>query len=91
MVLKTNPVKINLLGHGLERLGSIRPEPEVTGTFARETVTGNDGREYAVFTISDPVDGAFPSQWAGTYRIDLTRLKNAHLGVNGQYNPNIFE
>ena len=90
MNMNTNPVKIQLLGHGLECVGSIHPEPEVSGTFASETVTGNDGREYAVFTVSDPADGAFPSLWAGTYRIDLVRLKNAHTGLNEQLDPNIF-
>ena len=90
MNMNTNPVTIHLLGHGLECVGSINPEPEVTGTFASATVTGNDGREYAVFTVSDPENGTFPSLWAGTYRIDLVRLKNAHKDLNGQLDPNIF-
>lgn len=84
----TNPVKIPLLGHGLEIVGMMTPCPEVTGTFDRKPVTGKDGKEYAVFTVQD--NGETPSDWAGTYRINLQRLKNALTDVSGQLNPEIF-
>ena len=74
MKLITTPVNIPLFGHGLECVGSISNEPHVTGTFAEDPVTGNDGQDYAVFTVSDPEDKSFPSAWAGVYRINTSRL-----------------
>lgn len=71
--MKTTPVSIPLYGHGVETVGSIDHEPIVTGTFAEETVTGEDGKEYAVFTVADsyPVHSSI---WAGTFRISVDRL-----------------
>ena len=80
MTMKTNPVTMPLYGHGLETLGSIDHEPTVTGTFAADTVTGNDGKEYAVFTVGDNHPAA-PSVWAGTYRISVDRLEAAREDV----------
>lgn len=73
--MKTSTVKIPLFGHGLESQGTIAHEPEVSGAFAADTVTGNDGIEYAVFTVTDPADGSYPSEWAGSYRISVSRLQ----------------
>lgn len=75
MKLKTTPVNIPLYGHGLECVGSISNEPHVTGTFAEDPVTGNDGASYGVFTVTDPADDSFPSSWAGVYRIRIDRLQ----------------
>lgn len=98
MTFKTSAVTIPLYGHGLECDGSIAHEPQVTGTFAADPVTGNDGTVFGVFTITDPsresvdsveaandeeavviADGItgfpYPSLWAGTYRINASRLK----------------
>lgn len=83
----TTPVNIPLYGHALWCTSTMAHEPHVTGTFAEDPVTGNDGKTYAVFTVSDPAadetavtpDGEpalpFPSSWAGVYRIDVTRIK----------------
>ena len=73
MAMKTSSVTIPLYGHGLETVGSIDHEPTVTGTFAADTVTGEDGNEYAVFTVGDGYP-ATPSIWAGAYRISVDRL-----------------
>ena len=76
MTFKTTPVTIPLYGHGLETVGSIDHEPIVTGTFAADPVTGNDGTIFGVFTVPDPTNGKdYPSQWAGTYRISAGRLQ----------------
>lgn len=89
--MKTATVKIPLFGHGLETVGSIDHEPVVSGAFAAETVTGNDGIEYAVFTVSDPADGSYPSEWAGTYRIRVSRLKSALRAIpDGSGDPEIY-
>ena len=94
--MKTATVTIPLFGHGLENVGSIQHEPDVTGAFTAETVTGNDGVEYAVFTVSDPVNGSYPSSWAGQYRISVSRLKSMLRAIpDGAgdpeiYNPDIF-
>ena len=89
--MKTTTVKIPLYGHGLENVGSLDHEPEVTGAFAAETVTGNDGIEYAVFTVSDPADGSYPSEWAGTYRIKVSRLKSALRAIpDGSDDPETY-
>ena len=82
MRLKTEPVTISLHGHGLECVGNYAPEPLVTGSFAADPVTGNDGNEYALFTIADPQNGEYPSHWAGTYRISISYLK--------AYRPSVF-
>lgn len=71
--MKTTPVSIPLYGHGVETAGNIDHEPIVNGTFAADTVTGEDGNEYAIFTIADNYP-ASPSIWAGTYRISVDRL-----------------
>ena len=78
--MKTTPVTIPLYGHGVETLGSIDHEPHIKGTFAADTVTGEDGKEYALFTIADEYPDA-PSSWAGTYRISVERLAAAGLDV----------
>lgn len=83
MKLKTEPITIFLYGHGLECVGNINPEPLVKGSFEADPIIGNDGNEYAVFTIADPQNGEYPSLWAGTYRINLSRLK--------AYAPECFE
>ena len=71
--MKTSSVTIPLYGHGVETVGSIDHEPHVNGTFAADTVTGEDGKEYALFTVADEYPAA-PSIWAGTYRISVDRL-----------------
>lgn len=73
--MKTNPVSIPLYGHGVETVGNIDHEPHVKGTFAAATVTGEDGKEYALFTVADEYPAA-PSIWAGTYRISVERLRH---------------
>ena len=75
MKFKTSPVTIPLYGHGLLCVGNISPEPRVTGTFAADPVTGNNGEIFGVFTVPDPEGGEYPSGWAGTYRISATRLR----------------
>lgn len=95
--MKTTTVTIPLFGHALECVGSMKNEPRVTGSFSAETVTGNDGVEYAVFTVSDPETGSYPSEWAGTYRISVSRLKAGLRcipnGINDPvvFNPDVFE
>lgn len=77
MTFKTTSVTIPLYGHGLETVGNIDHEPMVTGTFAADPVTGNDGTVFGIFTVPDPTNGTdYPSQWAGTYRISVDRLKS---------------
>ena len=94
--MKTSAVTIPLFGHGLESVGNLAHEPRVDGSFAADTVTGNDGAEYAVFTVTDPADGHYPSEWAGTYRISVSRLKAGLRAIpDGAddpevYNPDIF-
>jgi len=78
--MRTDRVTIPLYGHGVETVGSIDHEPLVNGTFAANTVTGEDGKEYALFTIADEYPAA-PSIWAGTYRISVSRLVGAGLNV----------
>lgn len=75
MTFTTATVNIPLYGHGLEDVGNIAHEPHVVGSFAADPVTGNDGVKYGVFTITDSETGAYPSAWAGTYRINADRLK----------------
>ena len=75
MTFKTTPVTIPLYGHGLECSGNVAIEPQVSGAFAADPVTGNDGEVFGAFTVSDPEDKSFPSLWAGTYRISASRLK----------------
>ena len=82
MKFKTTPVTIPLYGHGLWCTSTLAHEPHVTGTFAEDPVTGNDGNSYGVFTIADPEDKSYPSAWAGVYRIDVSRLK--------AYVPSVF-
>lgn len=64
---------------------------KVPGTFAAETVRGNDGKDYAVFTVGDPENGSYPSSWAGTYRIDVIQLKSMLRGTDGCYHPDVFD
>lgn len=78
--MKSDPFTIPLFGHGLETLGSINNEPTVKGVFATDVITGNDGKKYALFTVADEYP-AFPSEWAGTYRINVDRLAAAGLDV----------
>lgn len=78
--MKTTPVSIPLYGHGVETVGNIDHEPHVKGTFAAATVTGEDGKEYALFTVADEYPAA-PSIWAGTYRISVDRLAAAGVDV----------
>lgn len=78
--MKTDTVKIPLYGHGLENVGSIHHEPYVNGAFEADTVTGDDGKEYALFTVADEYPAA-PSVWAGTYRISVDRLVAAGVDV----------
>ena len=94
--MKTSTVSLPLFGHGLESAGSLSADPVVSGAFAADTVTGNDGKEYAVFTVSDPADGSYPSEWAGSYRISVDRLTAALRTLpDGKadpvvYSPDIF-
>ena len=91
--MKTSTVTIPLFGHGLESVGNLAHNPVVTGAFAADTVTGNDGVEYAVFTVAE---GNYPSEWVGTYRISISRLKAGlrcipdGSGDPEIYNPDIF-
>ena len=96
--MKTNTVTIPLFGHGLESVGNLAHDPVVTGAFAADTVTGmtvtgNDGVEYAVFTVAE---GNYLSEWVGTYRISVSRLKAGLRAIpdgTGDpvvYNPDIF-
>ena len=78
--MKTDPITIPLFGHGLESVGNISNEPMVTGSFAADVVTGNDGKKYAVFTVADNYPGT-PSSWAGTYRISVDRIAAAGLDL----------
>lgn len=51
--------------------------PKLPGKFAVDTVKVNKNgtvEEYAVFTVEEPKDGAFPAQWVGTYRIPLSAI-----------------
>ena len=82
MTFKTDSVNIPLYGHGLECVGNIVHEPHVTGTFAADPVTGEDGNVYGVFTVQDSADKSYPSLWAGTYRINASRLR--------AYAPSVF-
>lgn len=79
--MKTDAVTIPLYGHGLECSGTMAIEPIVTGTFDADTITGSDGKEYAIFTIPAPENKDFPDLWAGEYRIDVSRLASAKLPV----------
>ena len=89
--MKTTTVTIPLLGHALENVGSMTNEPCVKGSFSADTVTGNDGTEYAVFTVTDPENGAYPSEWAGQYRISVDRLKTAFRSLpDGKDDPEVY-
>lgn len=91
--MKTSTVSIPLFGHGLESAGNLAHEPVVTGNFAADIATGNDGIEYAVFTVAE---GNYPSEWVGVYRISVSRLKAGLRCIPDgpedpeTYNPDIF-
>lgn len=91
--MKTSTVSIPLFGHGLEDVGNLAHDPVVTGAFAADTVTGNDGVEYAVFTVAE---GNYPSEWVGVYRIAVSRLQAGLRCIpDGAddpvvYNPDVF-
>ena len=88
--MKTTTVTIPLFGHGLEVVGNLARDPRVTGNFSAETVIGNDGVEYAVFTVSE--NGIYPSEWAGTYRINIGRLKAGLRAIpDGVDDPEIYD
>ena len=70
--LNTTKMQIPLFGHGLNSAGLLTWEPNVLGVFEEDPVIGNDGREYAVFTVAD--EDKNQSQWAGVYRISVFRL-----------------
>ena len=71
--ISTDKVRIPVYGHGLESQGNIAHEPHAVGTFAADPVTGNDGKEYGVFTVAEGDNN--PSNWVGVYRIDLSKLE----------------
>jgi len=75
MKFKTTPVTVPLYGHSLTAAGMLANTPKVTGTFAADPVTGNDGEVFGVFTVPDSETKAYPSYWAGTYRINVDSLK----------------
>lgn len=86
--MKTSTVTIPLFGHGLEAVGSMEHEPCVTGAFSADTVTGNDGVEYAVFTVAE---GGYPSEWVGAYRISVDRLKAGLRSIpDGKDDPETY-
>lgn len=90
--MKTTTVTISLFGHGLEDVGNLAHDPRVTGNFAADTVQGNDGKEYALFTVIDPDDGRYPSEWAGTYRINVERLKVMLRAIpDGDDDPVVYD
>lgn len=78
--MKTENTSIDLFGHGLQFAGNVDIEPRVSGHFEAETVTGRDGREYALFVVPDEVEacGHFSGN-AGTYRVDCARLSPDHF------------
>ena len=78
--MKTDTMTIPLFGHGLEVQGNLAHDPIVTGSFASYVVTGSDGEKYGVFTVTDN-HPATPSEWAGSYRINVSRLVAAELDV----------
>lgn len=87
--MKTTTVTIPLFGHGLEAVGNLAHEPRVTGAFAADTVTGNDGVEYAVFTVAE---GNYPSEWVGVYRINVERLKAGLRAIpDGVDDPAVYD
>lgn len=90
--MKTQTVRIPLLNHGLESMtGGICHEPEVIGNFAADTVIGKDGKEYALFTVIDPDNGMYPSEWAGTYRISVSRIKSCFRCIpDGPNDPVVY-
>ena len=47
--------------------------PVLPGTFAADTVEA-DGKELAVFTVSESETNEYPAEWAGTFRIDMVVL-----------------
>lgn len=52
--------------------------PEVSGTFAADTVetTGEPGNvnEFAVFTVAEPTGHEYPAAWVGTYRLPYEKI-----------------
>ena len=63
-----------LWGHSFTYFpGSAGNSPELPGTFAADTVEA-DGKEFAVFTVSESETNEYPAEWAGTFRIDMVFL-----------------
>lgn len=68
---------IKLLGHYFD--GYQGGPVEVHGHFAADTVevSGEFTREkeYAVFTVDEPVNGEYPAAFVGTYRLAMSALR----------------
>ena len=74
---------IKLLGHRFD--GYEGGPSDVHGYFAADTVevSGELGgeKEYAVFTVDEPVNGEYPHAFVGTYRIGMSLLKQNYLAL----------
>ena len=80
---------IPLVGHRFD--GYLGGHSTVHGYFAADTVevSGEAGgeREYAVFTVDEPVNGEYPHAFVGTYRIGMSNVKQAFPWVLPQPEP----
>lgn len=67
---------IKLLGHLFD--GYTGDHSTVHGHFAADTVEVSGElsgeREYAVFTVDEPVNGEYPHAFVGTYRLAMSAL-----------------
>lgn len=67
---------IKLLGHRFD--GYEGGPSDVHGYFAADTVEVSGElsgeREYAVFTVDEPVNGEYPHAFVGTYRLAMSAL-----------------
>lgn len=52
---------------------------ELPGRFEADTLEQFDPltreREFAIFHVDDPINGAYPAHWAGVYRIPMGALE----------------
>lgn len=80
---------IPLVGHRFD--GYMGGPCTVHGYFAADTVevSGEAGgeREYAVFTVDEPVNGEYPHAFVGTYRISMGNVKQSFPWVLPQPEP----
>lgn len=70
--LKTEKMRVPVVGHSFNCMGNYPHCPSVLGTLAEDPVIGNDGEEYAVLTVEDEEPNN--SGWAGVYRIGISGL-----------------